>query len=222
VFVASNRPQSPGEIGLSLVVQGKASLEDLADSMGIARPPLEQVVLTSPVWDEGVEETQEVGSPVLALGVAELDEDSTEASGPRMLPDLLGEEAPARGSAPAEPRLLLVLGKDGLDDRVRRALPSTAYRVASVADVAAARDFIHRTAPRAILLSVGGDVPGSVAQIVVLREDLASAFLPLVTVGAEGDDASALVRAGADETLAAGLSGPALASELRAAIRRAT
>ena len=119
-------------------------------------------------------------------------------------------------------RLLLVIGGDGLDDQLRQFLPSGEFRVASVADIASAQDFIQRTAPRAILLSVGGDIAGSVAQVAVLREDLASAFLPLLAVGAVGDDAHALVRAGVDETLAGDLTGPQLESQVREAMLRAT
>ncbi len=227
VYVDKNRPVTLAEEGLGLVVQGKLSLHDLGLALGVEAPGqgVGKVVVTADAWSAGLEETMEGPVPTTSL-----DEESTEASGPRMLPDLLGESDQVSGEFlgkpvgqdPEDGRLLLVLGGDGLDDRLRKALPPGEFRVASVADVAAARDFIQRTAPRAILLSVAGDVPGSVAQVGVLREDLSSAFLPLLAVGVVGDDAHQLVRAGADETLAAGLSGADLEKQVREAMARAT
>ncbi|GEM_PF-2384249 len=227
VYVDGNRPVSAAEEGLGLVVQGRLSLHDLALALGVevVTGGADKVVVTADGWDGLVEETMEGPAPFPAS-----EDEITEASGPRMLPDLLGEAEGPSGEFLGSPvstedpggRLLLVLGGDGLDDRLRKALPEGEFRVASVADVASARDFIQRTAPRAILLSVAGDVTGSVAQVGVLREDLASAFLPLLAVGVDGDDAHQLVRAGADETLAAGLTGPDLEQQVREAMARAT
>jgi general secretion pathway protein E len=226
VYIDGNRPVSAAEEGLGLVVQGKLSLHDLglALGVGLGRPGADRVVVTAEGWTLGAEETMEAPAPIQSL-----DEEPTEGSGPHLLPDLLGDDlvsgeffaASATIESPGG-RLLLVIGGDGLDDQLRQFLPSGEFRVASVADIASAQDFIQRTAPRAILLSVGGDIAGSVAQVAVLREDLASAFLPLLAVGAVGDDAHALVRAGVDETLAGDLTGPQLESQVREAMLRAT
>jgi type II secretory ATPase GspE/PulE/Tfp pilus assembly ATPase PilB-like protein len=234
LLVESNRPESRAEAGLSLVVQGKCSLHDLGRTLGMEPTKGDRVVVTSPKWSGTIEDTQE--GPIPKLGGfwnQSLDDESTEADEPRMLPDLPGEDSKpsgeflgppmsSLGQDATAPRLLLVLGGDGLDDRLRKALPASEFRVASVADVAAAKEFVHRTAPRAILLSVAGDVAGTVAQVGVLREDLASAFLPLLAVGAVDDDAAILVRAGADETIAPGIKGAELETQVREAILRAT
>jgi type II secretory ATPase GspE/PulE/Tfp pilus assembly ATPase PilB-like protein len=118
--------------------------------------------------------------------------------------------------------LLLALDpRTELAQHLRDALPQDEFRVVALKTLEDAAAFVHQDLPTAIVVSAGWhfDAGGAIR---AFRNDLASAFLPVLVLSDDDDHNVELLRAGADEIIPVDTTHEELELRLRAVIRRVT
>lgn len=177
------------------------------------------VSVASPSWTgDGPEETEaDVPAPTVD-GDGDSDDLDTVDLG-----ELVGfdEEAAADESEDDRHLVVVIDPREELQAELAAALPPDEFRVVGMGNLDDAVMFVKSELPTAVALTAGWhfDAAGALR---ALRNDLASAFLPLLVVAEDDDSNVELLRAGADEVLPSSVPAEELELRLRAVIRRVT
>ena len=169
------------------------------------------VSVASPIWDPKAPEETVAGQP-RPPGLFDDEE-------PPDPVDALLDLEEAEGD---DRHVLLALGPRGeIADRLAASLPEAEFRVVPARNLSDAMDFARSELPTAIALPSGWhfDTCGALR---AFRDDLASAFLPLVVLSEDKGRVVEFLRAGADEVILTGVGGEELELRVRAVIRRVT
>jgi hypothetical protein len=183
-------------------------------------------------WERRVFDS--VDEALEALG-AELDGPDDDADSMESLEET--ESIRSVSGLPAQPLVPLSAGEAADDDRhvvlvvspipgdgplalLRAALPEAEFRVARVDGVEHARLRVRGDPPTAMVLAGPGAAEPDVVKR--LRDELSTAFLPLLALVPAGTSPLPLLRAGADEALRDDVSAEELELRVRAVIRRLT
>ena len=267
--VHAARPRRAAEAGLSLVVQNRTSLDELARLLAaparahaapavpspakVQRPEPDlseptTVEAERPVSSEPVAEPTDRAStaddaagpsqsaagaqPIVSVASPTWDPTSPEetVAGVVRPADLFDDEESVDGGplldvdeAVADDRhILLALGPRGdIAGRLEDCLPTSEFRVVSALNLSDAMDFVRSELPTAIAVPSGWhfDTGGALR---AFRDDLASAFLPLVVLAEDKERAVEFLRAGADEVILTAIGDEELELRVRAVIRRVT
>ncbi len=129
---------------------------------------------------------------------------------------------PAEDGDDDDRHLLLALDpKEELAHTLAAALPDAEFRIVAMKTLQDAARFVHADLPTAIAISAGWhfDAGGAIR---AFRDDLLSAFLPVVVFSEDDDHNVELLRAGADEIVPAEMADEELELRIRAVIRRVT
>ena len=176
-----------------------------------AAEPGPVVSVASPEWSQDASEETVADSP------APTDEDDEPDS--LDLGDLVGFDEEADGD---DRHLIVVIDpREELPVGLAGALPEEEFRVVGLGTLDDAMSFVRGELPTAVALTAGWhfDAAGAIR---ALRDDLSSAFLPLLVVAEDDDSNVELLRAGADEVLPSSVPPEELELRLRAVIRRVT
>jgi len=200
---ARARKVQPAEQAVSLVVQGLASLDGLARALGVTPPRRRPLVsVEAENWSgQTVEETVagdlaptlELDAPIENLATGLMAEGPARAG---IQPD--GDPVSESRVSDDAHVLLAVATPGDFPARLRRALPRNLYEVIAVEDFEGALQRVRKDRATAVLLSGNEAAPALISSF---RDELSSAFLPLIAVVERGQDATTLLEAGADEPL---------------------
>lgn len=211
------RPLPASEAGLALVLAGTTSLQEVAAAL--APPPVRPVLQArGGGWVPGMpEETVDATGPAEQIG------ESLTIDGP----------APSAGEDPGgealelddvgEGRALLLFDPAAHgQERVEALLGSADWILHCVSEWEEAMSLIRTARPTALLLRAAADRVATQGRIRAFRDDLSSAFLPVIVLAEAGADRDDLLRWGADDVVPLDQGDAALGLALDAALRRAT
>jgi general secretion pathway protein E len=183
---------------------------DSAGSDAGAASPHPIVSVASPTWDPGGPEETVAG--MARPGDLLDDDEQEEIEGLLDLEEEIGDDR----------HILVALDPRGeIADRLTRCLPVDEFRVVPARNLSDALDFVRSELPTAIGIPSGWhfDTGGALR---AFRDDLASAFLPLLVLAEDKERAVEFLRAGADEVILTGVGDEELELRVRAVIRRVT
>lgn len=178
---------------------------------GTRSTPLVSVQSEGFTHDPGADTVAEVEAPRM--------DDDADGDSIDLLELLQFDDAGADGD---DRHIVLALDpREELPQALAAALPGAEFRVVAMKTLEDAARFVHDDLPTIIAISAGWhfDAGGAIR---AFRDDLTSAFLPVLVLSEDDDHNVELLRAGADEVVPAEMADEELELRLRAVIRRVT
>ena len=206
---------SPDEPTAEFMPPGKAPLLELEPVAEQQSAPVARQQVDPDPDQKPAQEPQPPPAPIESADAPNLEDAGTVADAPT--------EATPEADKLDDRHIVLVLASDiTLPAVLAKATGERDFRFIVLDELDDAQEFVRTELPTAIVLAVHEDSPQWTDWIHLLRDDLASAFLPLFVIGHDHVSAVEMLRAGADEVVPRNMGTEEIGLRFRAVIRRVT